>query len=224
VKPRICLVSDRHRLSPASDPAESLARLVTFVGAAARAGVDMIQLRERDLDARDLAALTVRCIDEAAGHAPVLVNDRLDVAVAARAQGVHLRSDSVDGSAARALAPPDFLIGRSVHGTAEAVEAGRGGSLDYVFCGTIFPTASKPAGHQPSGLAMLASVCAAVPIPVVAIGGITLERVEGAVRSGAAGVAAIGLFVPPRGVPFERHLAETVNTLRQVFDTCGALP
>ena len=184
----------------------------------------MIQLRERDLAARDLAALAERCVDAAARHSHILLNDRLDVALAARADGVHLRSDSVDPTMARAMAPQDFLIGRSAHSQAEAVEASRSGAVDYLLFGTIFLTPSKAAGHPTSGLEVLAQACAMVPIPVLAIGGITQDRVDAVAKSGAAGVAAIGLFIPSADVPFERHLEGVVETLRRAFDTCGAVP
>jgi thiamine monophosphate synthase len=111
-----------------------------------------------------------------------------------------------------------------VHDAAEAAAVGRGGGLDYLICGTIFQTASKGAGHRVSGLDSLARACAAVSVPVLAIGGITLDRLEDVAKAGAAGVAAIGLFIPPGGVPLDRHLATTVETCRRVFDTCGALP
>lgn len=225
MKPRnlICLVTDRRRLSPESTPEASIDRLVHFAGAAAAAGVDMIQLREPDLGGRALAALTERCVDAARG-ADVLVNDRLDVALAAHAAGVHLRSDSVAATTARAAGAPGFLIGRSVHGVEEAIEVSRHGALDYLVFGAIYSTASKPAGHQPAGLAPLVKICARVGVPVLAIGGITLDRAREVARSGAAGVAAIGLFLPPKDVPAERHLKKTVEALRRVFDTTGAAP
>jgi thiamine-phosphate pyrophosphorylase len=194
---------------------------VRFVGVAARSGVDLIQLRERDLPTRDLVWLAERCVDAAGPRARILVNDRVDVAVGARAHGVHLRSDSVDPATARQLAPPDFAIGRSVHGADEAVEWSRRGSLDYIIMGTIFTTNSKPAGHSTSGLETLSRVCASVDVPVMAIGGITLDRIA-AVAGAGAGVAAIGLFLPPENVPVERHLGDTVQTVRLAFDTCGA--
>lgn len=224
MKPRrlICLITDRCRLSPDSPDAESLDRLVAFVGAAARAGVDMIQLREPDLEARRLVVLAERCVEAAAGGARVLVNDRLDVALAARADGVHLRSVSVDAAVARAAAGPAFVIGRSVHRVDEAVEVSAGGSLDYLLFGTVFETASKPAGHLTAGLEPLMQICATVPVPVLAIGGITLERAPDVARTGAAGLAGIGLFLPPNDVTAERHLTDTVEALRRVFDTCGA--
>jgi thiamine-phosphate pyrophosphorylase len=225
VKPRnvICLVTDRRRLSPGSTSSASIDCLVDFVRAAAAAGVDLIQLREPDLDARTIETLAERCVDAVRG-ARVLVNDRLDVALAARAAGVHLRSDSVDAVTARAAAPPGFLLGRSVHGVDEAVKVSRHGALDYLVFGAVFPTLSKPAGHPAAGLAPLAQICATVPLPVLAIGGISLDRASAVAGSGAAGVAAIGLFLPPNGVPAERHLVDTVAALRHVFDTCGAAP
>jgi thiamine-phosphate pyrophosphorylase len=225
VKPRnlICLITDRRRLSPESSPEESFDRLVELLSAAARAGVDLIQLREPDLEAGPLEALAERCVS-AAGRTPVLINDRLDVAQAARAAGVHLRSDSVDAAVARAAAGPGFLIGRSVHGVEEARNTTRAGALDYLVFGSVFDTASKPPGHPAAGVAALAEICAAVHIPVLAVGGITVDRAAAVARSGAAGLAAIGLFLPPKGVPSARHLEETVNALRRVFDTCGVVP
>jgi thiamine-phosphate pyrophosphorylase len=216
----ICLVTDRHRLSPGTSDKESLDRLVSLVQAAARAGVDIIQLRERDLDARRLAATTARCIDAVARRAILLVNDRVDVVLATGADGVHLRSDGVDAPTVRGL-KTNLMIGRSVHREAEAVESHRGGGLDYLLFGTVFPTISKPDDHEIAGVQRLAAVCAAVPLPVLAIGGITAERARAVVERGAAGVAAIGMFLPKPGAPFDRHLAKTVAALRQAFDTCG---
>jgi thiamine monophosphate synthase len=113
---------------------------------------------------------------------------------------------------------------RSVHSVGEAVDATRSGALDYLIFGTLFDTVSKPAGHRATGLEPLVQICVSVQLPVLAIGGVTLERAAQVARSGAAGVAAIGLFLPPEDVPAERHLTETVAALRRVFDTCGAAP
>ena len=221
----ICVVTDRQRLLPAAAGTASLDSLVTFVGAAARAGVDLIQLRERDLGARALATLTVRCMAEAEGtRARVLVNDRIDVAMAAGAHGVHLRGDSVDPGAARSLVPPEYIVGRSVHSPEEAAAAASGGHLNYLIVGTVFPSPSKPAGHAVAGLAAVARTAAAVSIPVLAVGGVTLANVEGALRAGAAGIAAIGLFIPPSGGGYDRHLEMCVASLRRVFDSYRAVP
>src|SRR5262245_37717092 len=139
------MITDRHRLA-ATDP-ERL--VVERVAAAAASGVDLVQVRERDLDGRALLGLVTRCVGAASGtRTRVLVNDRLDVALAAGAHGVHLRADSMPAPRARTLAPPGFLIGRSVHSVEEAVTAGAGGGLDYLLFGAVFTTVSKP-GQTP---------------------------------------------------------------------------
>jgi thiamine-phosphate diphosphorylase len=122
----------------------------------------------------------------------VVVNDRVDVALACGADGVHLRHDSVRVQAVRTIAPHGFLVGRSVHGPAEAEGAG---PVDYLIAGTVFPTPSKPAATPTLGLDGLAEVVRTVPIPVLAIGGITRDRLDEVATTGAAGVAGIGLFI-----------------------------
>lgn len=168
--------------------------LVARVAAAARAGVHLVQVRERDLEAGELVRLVERCVD-AVRHtrARVLVNDRVDVALAARAHGVHLRGDSVPAARVRALAGPHFLIGRSVHTVSETAAADEQGALDYLLFGTVFETGSKP-GVRPCGPAVLAEAVAATRLPVLAVGGITPETLPAIRQAGAAGFAAIGLF------------------------------
>jgi thiamine-phosphate diphosphorylase len=218
----ICLVTDRGRLSPGMPGKGSLDRLVALTGAAVRAGVDLIQIRERDLETRDLFMLVERCVAETAGTASrILVNDRTDVALAAGAAGVHLRSDSIDAAATRRLVLPDFIVGRSVHSPADAVVGARERGADYLVLGTMFPSGSKPAGHVLTGLDGLRRTSEASALPVLAIGGITVERARDVVGAGAAGIAAIGLFIPPQGGRLDRHLEECVGRLRAVFDTCG---
>jgi thiamine-phosphate diphosphorylase len=221
----ICLVTDRHRLSPGAGDRQALDRLVGLVEAAAHAGVDLIQVRERDLHARDLMTLTGRCIVSGGGTAAkIVLNDRVDVAVAAGAHGVHLRSDSVEATLARRLVRPGSIVGRSVHGAEEAGSvAGRGG-VDYLIFGTVFSSASKSPGHSLSDLDELTRACAAAAVPVLAIGGILPERAESVARAGAGGIAGIGLFIPPAGTSFDRHLDDTVANLRRSFDTCEAVP
>jgi thiamine-phosphate diphosphorylase len=220
----ICLVTDRRRLAPNADGRNGCDRLVKLVGAAAHAGVDLIQIRERDLEARDLSNLVEKCMADAEGtDSRILVNDRTDVAVAAAADGVHLRSDSVDASSVRSLVPPDFVLGRSVHTASEAVAVARQGSLDYLILGTMFPSASKTEGHPLTSLDELRQASAGVSVPVLAIGGMTFERAEAVLKAGAAGVAAIGLFIPSQGCAFDLHLETCVARLRGMFDTCGAL-
>jgi thiamine-phosphate pyrophosphorylase len=189
VGPVICLVTDRSGYGSAWEDAT-----VRRVAAAASAGVHLIQVRERDLEARDLFRLTQRCLEAVEGtQTRVIVNDRLDVALAAGAHGVHLPGNGVAVDRLRTGMPPGFLIGRSVHSAAEArAAAGRGG-VDYLIFGTIFPTSSKP-GVPRTGLVPLADACRSTTLPILAIGGVTEDRFDAVAASGAAGFAAIGLF------------------------------
>jgi len=197
--PALCLVTDRRRLAGGDDHADAArGRLVAWIARAVRAGVDLIQIRERDLDARSLARLVEDAIAVARpAGARVVVNDRLDVALACGAAGVHLRGDSIPPRAARTLAPPGFLIGRSVHGVAEAAQVAA--EVDYLIAGTVFATPSKRPDHPLLGLDGLAAVVRAVHVPVLAIGGITIERLPEVAATGAAGVAGIGMFLEDAG-------------------------
>jgi thiamine-phosphate diphosphorylase len=217
----MCLVTDRRRLSNGSDAVD---RLVALVSAAARAGIDIVQVRERDLSARALSSLVRRCVAAAAGtQTKVVVNDRADVAMAADADGVHLRGDSIAAPTVRALLRKGALIGRSVHSAGEASGIARAGGVDYLLFGALHPTASKDAGHPVTTIAELSAACR-VAVPVLAIGGMTVERAAAAARAGAAGIAGIGLFVPPDGVSADQHLQSIAAALRSAFDTSGAVP
>jgi thiamine-phosphate pyrophosphorylase len=192
--PCVYLVTDRRRLAPdARTPAAEVLALERFLDEALDAGVDAIQIRERDLEARILRELAARIVARATGRAVVLVNDRVDVALASGAAGVHLRADSAPTDDVRRMAPGGWTIGRSAHSPEEA-----GGALgaDYVLFGTVFPSDSKP-GVDGAGVARLQEAAAASHDPVIAIGGITPERAAQARAAGAAGVAAIGVFLPP---------------------------
>jgi thiamine-phosphate pyrophosphorylase len=196
----ICLVTDTRRLAAAG---ASFGARRTCLAAQTRyavdAGVDLIQLRERDLDAADLAALAgdLRAATHAT-HTRFVVNDRLDVAIAAGADGVHLRGDSMPITQARQLTPPGFLIGQSVRGADEAGAAASAGA-DYLVAGTVFPSASKPEQTAWLGIEGLRAIVAAVPIPVLAIGGVSGDRIGDVARAGAAGFAAIELFMSAHG-------------------------
>jgi thiamine-phosphate pyrophosphorylase len=168
--------------------------LVRRIEEAAAAGLDLVQFRQLDLDAATLCDLVRASVHAVRGtRTRILVNERLDVALAAGAHGVHLRAQSVPAPRLRAAVPHGFLLGRSVHAVEEAVDASLAGGLDYLIVGTVFPTLSKP-GQAAAGVAMLAAVAAATTLPVLAIGGVSLERLGSVARTGAAGFAAIGLF------------------------------
>jgi thiamine-phosphate pyrophosphorylase len=210
----VCYVTDRRSLESRATP-NAEANLARRIEEAVQAGVDWVQIREKDLPARNLTDLTRAAIDAseraAAGRARVLVNDRLDVAWAAAAAGVHAGESSLPirelAEARRRLGREDFLVGASCHslkGVAEAAEDG----ADYVFFGPVFATPSKASFGAPQGLAKLAQACQAVSIPVIAIGGITLENAGACGEAGAAGIAAIRLFQQ------SADLAEIVGRLR----------
>jgi thiamine-phosphate diphosphorylase len=187
--PVLCLVTDRRRFGASWERA-----MLDRVHAAAVAGVHLVQIRERNLDGGPLMRLVSACLETVRGtHTRVVVNDRLDVALAARAHGVHLRSDSFAAPRVRSMAPSGFLIGRSVHSVAEAVSAGEPGALDYLVFGTVFSSSSKP-GHPPAGLGELSAVVRASRVPVLAIGGVTADRIGDVMTAGAAGVAGITMF------------------------------
>jgi len=189
VRPVVCLITDRRRLA---SPAEQ--GVVAQVAAAARSGVHLVQVRERDLDARALLQLVRACVAAvAATSTRVIVNERLDVAIAAGAHGVHLRGDSMPASRARTMAPTSFLIGRSVHDAEEARRVTEEGGLDYLVFGPVFETSSKP-GVEAAGPETLRTVVSRTSLPVLAVGGVTNERVGSITDAGAAGFAAISLF------------------------------
>jgi thiamine-phosphate pyrophosphorylase len=187
-------VTDRRRILPGAADAESLRCLAVQARYAVAAGIDFVQVREPGLEAAALAAIVAEIVELARGSATrVIVNDRADVAMAAGAAGVHLRSDSVHPQAVRSMVPPGFIVGRSVHGPVEALEAAP--YVDYLIAGAVWPTISKPPGHPVLGLDGLSRIVRAVRVPVLAIGGVTLDRVQEIAAAGAAGLAAIGLFM-----------------------------
>jgi len=174
-------------------------RVVEQAREAIHRGIALIQVRERDLDARPLARLVDAITALSRGtRTRVVVNDRLDVALACGADGVHLRGDSMLAAAVRRIAPPSFLVGRSVHGVPEAIAAG---PVDYLIAGTVFQTSSKPAGHPLIGMDGLRAIVTATSVPVLAIGGITLDRLGPVLAAGAAGAAGIGLFDSMNATP-----------------------
>lgn len=223
--PLLCYVTDRQSFvstgtSEARRPFDPRETLLEKIAAAVAAGVNWIQIREKDLSGKECSSFVRDAVRIAGSFSQdlgakastsakteaareldstrVLVNDRLDVALAAQAGGVHLREKSLPPEEARRLSKAlhrekDFLIGVSCHSLEGAKAAERGGA-DYLFFGPVFATPSKTAYGAPQGLERLAEVCRAVPLPVLAIGGITLENAARCFSVGASGIAAIRLF------------------------------
>ncbi len=195
--PVICLVT---RVRGEAGSLER-ARLLDRLTEAAVAGADFIQVRERLLSDRDLAGFTETLVERVAmTPARVLVNDRTDIALAANAHGVHLKSDGPAAADVRPLVPPGFIVGRSIHSAADARALSADGGYDYLLFGTVFYSESKPEGHPVAGLGGLREACAATSLPVLAIGGISLERAPQVAEAGAAGIAAISLFTSPQDI------------------------
>lgn len=158
-------------------------------------GADVIQLRDKGLSGRDLftVATAIREITLDAG-ALFIVNDRLDVALAAGADGVHLGADDLPLECAREIAPSGFIIGASVDSLDSAIRAQAAGA-DYVALSPTFPTTSKDDAGPGHGLAVLSAIRSRVSVPIVAIGGISRENVDSVIAAGADGVAVISAVV-----------------------------
>lgn len=213
MRPVVCMITP-------PDDATGDHALLRKISAAARSGVPLIHIRRPGLEALPLFRFVERAVQAIAGsRARVLVNERADVALAAGAHGVHLRSDSFPASRLRAMVPPGFIIGRSVHSCSEAVAAERTGGLDYLLFGTVFATGSKP-GVRPAGIERLADACRAVTLPVLAIGGMTLSAMAPVGRSGAVGFAAIGLFADTD----DDALPQVIQEANARFDTPVGVP
>lgn len=167
-------------------------RLLALIERNARAGVQWIQIREKDLDGRALAELVSQALRRAP-QAKILVNSRADVALACGAAGLHLPADSPPPRAFRPVCPPGFRIGVSCHSVEELVRA-EGEGADYALFSPVFRPLSKQDPRPPHGLEGLRRACAAVRIPVLALGGVTAENARLCLEAGAAGVAGITLF------------------------------
>jgi len=183
------------------------------------AGVDWVQIREKDLPGRKLFELARAAVDAAAAHkALVFVNDRLDVALAAGAAGVHLGGESLRPMDAirwcrEGNAPTGFRVGISCHSIEDVGEAERTGA-DYVFFGPIFDTPAKRKFGAPLGIAKLAEACRAARIPVIAIGGVDASNAAECIRAGAAGVAAIRMFQEANDAPALRETIARIHAAR----------
>ncbi len=211
--PIVCYVTDRKSLNDGSGGASVRDKIQMAI----EAGADWVQIREKDLPARELADLVRGAV--AAGRerasSQVIVNDRLDVALAEGAAGVHLGRESVNAREVvpwcrSGNAPPEFLVGVSCHSLEEAHDAESAGT-SYIFFGPIFDTPSKRGLGAPQGAARLAEICRSVRIPVIAIGGVDEGNAAECLRAGAAGIAAIRMFQEARDA---RELKDAVHRIR----------
>lgn len=199
-RPLLYYITDRKTV-PAGD---LLARIEQGIAA----GIDFIQIRERDLDTRSLLAQVEAAVARARGGATrLLVNDRLDVALAAGADGVHLPAQGFPVADVRRQYPA-LLVGASCHNLEELRRA-EGGGADFAVFGPVYETASKKAYGSPLGVEKLAEAVRAARIPVLALGGINEQNAGACLRAGAAGLAAISLF---QAAP---DLKQTVARLRR---------
>jgi thiamine-phosphate diphosphorylase len=222
--PLICLVTDRRRLAQRleldPDEPQIAERLADLVARAADAGIDLVQVRENDLPARGMIRLVRRFLDIVQGtKTRIVVNDRVDVALATSAHGVHLKDDTVAIERVRAVAPAGFLIGQSIHSPERAADT----SADYLVFGTVFSTRSKPEPHDLAGLAGLRAAVRQARAPVLAIGGVKLTHLAGVAGTGAAGIAAVDLFLPD-GPALVVPLHRISEKVRQTFDSAGPAP
>jgi thiamine-phosphate pyrophosphorylase len=197
-------VTDRRSL-PLSTSSDADSMLVENVGRVAAAGADWIQLREKDYSGREWSELVKQCLQRVRQANPatrVFVNDRLDVALARGAGGVHLSENGLPVAEACRLRDQyfaergekrEFFVGVSCHSLGAALGAARAGA-DYIYFSPIFSTPSKANYGPPQGVERLERICKSVDIPVIAIGGIAPENARSCLAAGAAGVAAIRMF------------------------------
>jgi thiamine-phosphate pyrophosphorylase len=174
------------------------------------ARIDFVQIREKELNTSVLYQLVVDAVGITKGSSTkLLVNDRSDIAAATGADGVHLTRQSLPTEVVRRTFGEEFLIGVSTHSAPEAIVASQSGA-DFAVFGPVFETASKSEYGEPQGIANLDKVCSAVgSFPVLALGGVTIEKVEACLAAGAQGVAGISMFGNPE------QLTQIANTIRQ---------
>lgn len=198
--PILCLVTDLER-------AGGEARLIRCVSDAVRGGVNMVQVRAHHLSDDSLAELAASIVSEVGDDALVVVNGPPGIARSSGTQGVHLRENiPIDRSAIGA----GLLVGQSVHSIESAMRAEKAGA-DYIILGTVFPSASHPGGTT-GGAKLVRSVADAVSIPVIGIGGITVENAAEVISAGASGIAVIGAIIRAQ------NTFDAAHTLREAMD------
>ncbi len=188
-RPLFYYITDRHQL-----PSHSVPALTSAIAQAVAWGVDFVQLREKDLSDYELFRLTQDVVKLSRSHScRILVNGRLDIAVAGGAHGVHLPSTGCGVADVAPRLPDGFILGVSAHSLREARRAAAAGA-DYIVLGPVFPTPSKLQYGKPMGCRRLGQICSALSLPVLGLGGIRPDNIRQVLRAGAAGIAGISLF------------------------------
>jgi thiamine-phosphate pyrophosphorylase len=209
-KPILYLITPGVTTEATTPASEEFRNLVQQVSAAVAAGIQLIQIREKQLTARvlfELASCVVAIARDSSTR--VLVNDRADIAAGAGADGVHLTTRSLAPDVIRKTFGGKFLIGASTHSLVEARNA-LGLGADFAVFGPIFPSPAKEKYGQPLGVGQLADAARELdPFPLIALGGISLEQVNDCLLAGASGIAGITLFSQPKDV------AMTVDTIKR---------
>lgn len=201
-QPTLCLVTDRRLCLDMP--------LVEKVALAVEGGVNMVQLREKDLPGGRLLKLALEIRETVSDRALLIINERVDVALACGADGIHLGEEALSSSAARHIVGEDLLIGRSVHDMERAIKA-QGQGSDYLIAGTVFATGSHP-GFKPSGVSVMKEMASAVRIPYLGIGGINASNAAEVIDAGASGVAVISaILASDRPGELARELWEAVK-------------
>ena len=194
-KPILYLITPGASKPSTTSKSPEFKSILTQVLSAVAAGIDLIQIREKNLSARVLFELCEQAVGLTAGTSTrLLVNDRADIAAGAGAHGVHLTTRSIDAGAIRKAFGEELLIGASTHSVDEAVAA-RDACADFVVFGPIFETPSKQEYGAPLGLESLSAVTTVLrDFPVLALGGITTSNARDCLNAGASGIAGISLF------------------------------
>ena len=206
--PCLCLVTDRRLVG--------LETLVSQVAQAVAGGVNLVQLREKDLSGRALLKLASE-LRAAIGHsALLLINERVDVAAAARADGVQLGEDALPAKAAREILGPEALIGRSVH-SEQGAQLAEAEGADFLLVGAMYATSSHP-GHEPAGPELIKRIAASCSIPLMGIGGINEANLGPILEAGAQGVAVISsILAAPDPEQAARSLSQAMGAALPAF-------
>lgn len=218
-RPVAMLVTGGERLLGSGQPSENVVRdVISLAVAWAKAGVDIVQIREAWLSDRGLVELVRLTVDRLSSFdTKVIVNDRPDIALSANADGIHLKDEPLAIERVRPYWPRDWLVGRSVHDVNGVNEIRGTGYIDYILAGTVKSTPSKP-GRMTLGFHGLKKIAAATEIPVLGIGGLEFSDSLNVAKTTASGVAGVRLFMNGAKLSDEER-SRQVEQCRHVFDS-----